>query len=192
MRGLTAQLVMALAHVHSVGLARLLVGPPTCVTRFLAPIPRPPFLPTSSQPVTNPTETDLDLKPQNMLVRPVDMAIMLIDFGSAHSFEVSGANARRVKEHGGTQNYMSPERHFEDYEEDEGFDGPAADVYSVGCILFFMLQGYAPFDWEACREQSCAHLIERIKANDPFGGREREEECDDEEDEPPPAPSSQV
>lgn len=44
------------------------------------------------------------------------------------------------------------ERHFEEYEElgqgQEGFEGPSADVYSLGCVAFFLLRGHVPYDWE--------------------------------------------
>lgn len=93
---------------------------------------------------------------------------------------------------------MSPERHFEDY--DDGFDGPAADVYSWGCVLFFMLRGHPPYDWdsdEPCEVCDfvcdCSPLMQRLKANDPFGGPVGggcAEDDEDEEDEPPRPPLS--
>ena len=86
-QGITVQLLEALVHVHSVGLAHL------------------------------------DLKPQNVLYRPTDGRMMLIDFGASAAFELSGSRARLVQEHGGTQNYMSPERHFEEYGQIQGEGG---------------------------------------------------------------------
>ena len=92
----------------------------------------------------------LDLKPGNVLVRPRDRALKLIDYGTAALFTPGAADGSElVEEHGGTSNYQSPERHFEDYvggegEEDEGgFDGAAADVWALGCVVFFMVHGMA-------------------------------------------------
>jgi serine/threonine protein kinase len=91
----------------------------------------------------------LDVKPQNVLVHPPSGRLKLIDYGSSATFEPAaarGSTARLVEDHGGTQNYMSPERHLD--EDEGGFDGPSADVWSLGCLVFFMLRGYPPYDWE--------------------------------------------
>ena len=131
----------------------------------------------------------LDLKPQNVLVQPKTGRLKLIDFGSAALF-TPGAPAALVEEFGGTQNYMSPERHFEEYEElgdgREGFDGPAADIFSLGCLTFFTLRGHVPFDWEAARHRlNCSRLTARLKANDLFGGAQdhKDDECEEDEEE---------
>ena len=72
----------------------------------------------------------------------------------------------------------------------QGFDGPAADVYSAGCVIFFMLRGYPPYDWEYSMlpPYDSTKLVERLQADDPWGGP-LGGACDDEsepeeEDEP--------
>ena len=80
----------------------------------------------------------------------------------------------------------------------EGFDGAAADTYSLGCLAFFTLRGYVPYDWETAMHRDRAAgdttdstaLVDRLKANDPFGGpsggsydsEDDDDEDDDEDD----------
>ena len=70
----------------------------------------------------------------------------------------------------------------------------AADIFSAGCIVFFMLRGRPPFDWEAAEARGdCSTLVARLKANDPFcptGDEEDEDPFSDDEDEEPPPPTS--
>ena len=162
----------------------------------------------------------LDLKPQNVLIHPPSGNLKLIDYGTAALFEplVEGEPAPLfwplVEEHGGTKSFQSPERIFEDYvelgEDKEGFDGPAADVFSLGCLTCFLLRGKVPFDWKEAQDRSSSMAFERdtaeqageenplagvldplmtlsarCKANDPFG----KDVCVDEDDDERPLPS---
>jgi len=77
-----------------------------------------------------------DVKPHNILVEG-DRAY-LSDFGLAKAFDESGAASSASVV--GTAQYMSPEQWRGDS------IGPAADVYSLGCVLYEALTGIAPFD----------------------------------------------
>jgi DNA-binding beta-propeller fold protein YncE len=74
-----------------------------------------------------------DVKPHNVLVEG-DRAY-LSDFGLAKSLEESGASGASVV---GTAAYMSPEQWRGEAV------GPAADVYSLGCVLYEAVTGVSP------------------------------------------------
>ena len=79
-----------------------------------------------------------DVKPHNILVDG-DRAY-LSDFGLAKAIDESGvASGASVV---GTAQYMSPEQWRGDS------IGPAADVYSLGCVLYEAITGVAPFERE--------------------------------------------
>ncbi|HEU4706487.1 MAG TPA: protein kinase [Solirubrobacterales bacterium] len=103
-----------------------------------------------------------DVKPHNVLVEG-DRAY-LSDFGLAKAFDESGAvsSASVV----GTAHYMSPEQRRGDS------IGPAADVYSLGCVLYEALTGIAPFargerDPEPTMPHGVEAAIRRAVAKDP-------------------------
>jgi serine/threonine-protein kinase len=75
-----------------------------------------------------------DVKPHNVLVEG-DRAY-LSDFGLAKSLEESGGSAASVV---GTVAYMSPEQWRGEPV------GPAADVYSLGCVLYEAVTGVVPY-----------------------------------------------
>ncbi|HET7121461.1 MAG TPA: protein kinase [Solirubrobacterales bacterium] len=77
-----------------------------------------------------------DVKPHNILVEG-DRAY-LSDFGLAKALDESGAGAGASVV--GTAHYMSPEQWQGETV------GPAADVYSLGCVLYETLTGIAPFE----------------------------------------------
>jgi streptogramin lyase len=103
-----------------------------------------------------------DVKPHNVLVEG-DRAF-LSDFGLAKALGDSGvlSGASVV----GTAEYMSPEQWRAESV------GPAADVYSLGCVLYEALTGIAPFarkqaDTEPEMPEGLDAVIERSVAKDP-------------------------
>jgi DNA-binding beta-propeller fold protein YncE len=79
-----------------------------------------------------------DVKPHNILVEG-DRAY-LSDFGLAKAVDESGAASSASVV--GTAQYMSPEQWRGDS------IGPAADVYSLGCVLYEAITGIPPFERE--------------------------------------------
>jgi DNA-binding beta-propeller fold protein YncE/predicted Ser/Thr protein kinase len=103
-----------------------------------------------------------DVKPHNVLVEG-DRAY-LSDFGLAKALDESGAASGASVV--GTAEYMSPEQWR------GGPAGPAADVYSLGCVLYEALTGIPPFarkeaDSEPEMPEGLDAVIERAVAKDP-------------------------
>ncbi|MFL5834005.1 MAG: protein kinase domain-containing protein [Solirubrobacterales bacterium] len=103
-----------------------------------------------------------DVKPHNILIEG-DRAY-LSDFGLAKAVDESGAGSSASVV--GTAQYMSPEQWRGDS------IGPAADVYSLGCVLYEALTGIAPFKRaETESEPRMPHGVEaairRAVAKDP-------------------------
>jgi len=104
-----------------------------------------------------------DVKPHNILVEG-DRAY-LSDFGLAKALDESGAQQSGASVVG-TAEYMSPEQWR------GGAVGPAADVYSLGCVLYEALTGIVPFarkeaDTEPEVPEGLDEVIERAAAKDP-------------------------
>src|SRR5207244_7170627 len=81
-----------------------------------------------------------DLKPANIMVRPSGEHV-LMDFGLACSLTSQSQRLTGTGEVMGTLAYMPPEQ----LEGDRARLGPAADVYSLGMILYELLTGQLPF-----------------------------------------------
>ncbi len=83
-----------------------------------------------------------DLKPENVMVSTSPLSVKIVDFGAAKPLLAEGEWGRRALEHsvsGTTAWNVAPERGYGEAE------SPAADVWAVGSVLFFMLTGNAPF-----------------------------------------------
>jgi serine/threonine protein kinase len=91
-----------------------------------------------------------DIKPENVLLTPDDFAY-LVDFGIAHSG--GDANITRTGLIIGSCAYMSAERFT------GGQVGPAADIYSLTCLLYESLTGRAPFETGDLRQLMSAHMF---------------------------------
>jgi serine/threonine-protein kinase len=103
-----------------------------------------------------------DVKPHNILLEG-DRAY-LTDFGLAKALGESGAASGASVV--GTAHYMSPEQWRADRV------GPAADVYSLGCVLYEAVTGIAPFarregEAEPRMPRGLDAAIERAVAPDP-------------------------
>tara|TARA_R110002096_G_scaffold143328_3_gene299186 strand:+ start:47366 stop:48685 length:1320 start_codon:yes stop_codon:yes gene_type:complete len=102
-----------------------------------------------------------DLKPENIfLMEEEPMTCKVIDFGMAvqSSTAVSGIMPRLTIDGsiGGTPRYMAPEQ----------LRGKApiaaSDVYALGCVLFELAAGVAPYDLDALGEIAAHHLYAPI------------------------------
>jgi len=101
-----------------------------------------------------------DLKPENLLLDQHDN-LKISDFGlSAFSLSSGGEAHLPVQQllHTtcGTPNYVAPE-----VLADRGYDGKAADVWSIGVILYVLLAGFLPFD-----EPTMSGLFRKIQKGD--------------------------
>ena len=93
-----------------------------------------------------------DVKPANVLIAPGDHAY-LADFGLVKALDESTAHTG-TGTLVGTLDYVAPERIRGES------DGPAADLYSLGCVLYFTLTGTVPFPLEGTERKLWAHLAE--------------------------------
>jgi len=99
-----------------------------------------------------------DVKPANLL-RDKTGIVKLLDLGLAKSFaEEDDEEASLTRSHNetmlGTADYLSPEQAI-----DSHTVGPSADIYSLGCTLYFMLTGHPPFHTGTVANRILAHQI---------------------------------
>jgi len=82
-----------------------------------------------------------DIKPENLLYTNTsdDALIKLADFGLAKQLESPSGRAMLKASLSGTPAYCAPERLTQDQE------SKAVDMWSVGCILYFLIFGVPPF-----------------------------------------------
>ena len=92
-----------------------------------------------------------DIKPENVLLTPDGFAY-LADFGIARSER--DASVTMTGEVIGSAAYMAAERFS-----GNGAVGPAADIYSLTCLLYEALTGRAPFESGDVKQVMGAHLF---------------------------------
>jgi serine/threonine-protein kinase len=99
-----------------------------------------------------------DVKPDNLLIRP-DGTLKVLDFGLA-MIERSEAEYSMAMIQGqdclGTADYISPEQSVDSLHVDR-----RADIYSLGCTLYFLLTGRPPFPNKSVAEKLAAHRQEK-------------------------------
>jgi anti-sigma factor RsiW len=100
-----------------------------------------------------------DIKPQNLILARAGKrhVVKVLDFGLAKATREHGF-ARELTAEGdvlGTPDYMAPEQ----WQNARGLD-IRADIYSLGCTLYFLLTGTTPFDGDTVNELLAAHVSE--------------------------------
>ncbi len=91
-----------------------------------------------------------DIKPENVLLAGNDFAY-LVDFGIAHLGDATGLTSAGSAI--GSCAYMAPERFT------GGQVGPAADVYSLACLLYECLTGEPPFPTGELSQLMGSHVM---------------------------------
>ena len=100
-----------------------------------------------------------DLKLENVLLNEQG-ALKLIDFGLSHVYPrladgVTIDRSRPLKDVCGSKSYAAPE-----VLASRGYDGFAADMWSLGVCLFAMLAGFFPLDEASSNDWRFAKLVE--------------------------------
>jgi eukaryotic-like serine/threonine-protein kinase len=96
-----------------------------------------------------------DVKPQNLLLRD-DGVVKIVDFGIARAAEAT--NLTQIGSVLGTAAYLSPEQAA-----GEPVTG-AADIYSLGVVLYELLTGRTPYDFKSLAELVVKQREETIPA----------------------------
>ncbi|MBV9123135.1 MAG: serine/threonine protein kinase, partial [Planctomycetes bacterium] len=94
-----------------------------------------------------------DIKPQNLMLTP-DGQVKILDFGLAR-FASETSPAGGLTEPGavmGTPDYIAPEQARDAHQADI-----RADIYSLGCTLYFLLTGRPPFPEGSVLQKLIAH-----------------------------------
>lgn len=84
-----------------------------------------------------------DLKPENLL-RAGDGTVKISDFGEARMYDVSSTEQNKNVAPG-TPAFLSPELCMSDKSPKAPLESYAADIWSLGATLFYMVYGRAPF-----------------------------------------------
>jgi serine/threonine protein kinase/Leucine-rich repeat (LRR) protein len=116
-----------------------------------------------------------DIKPGNLLVTADGKTVKVLDMGLArleHRGEASATSSTMTQEGAvmGTANYMAPEQARDSHHADI-----RADLYSLGCTLYYLLTGRVPFPTGSMAEKLLKHQfhepppLERLRPDVPPG-----------------------
>ena len=95
-----------------------------------------------------------DVKPGNLLIDSTGV-VKLLDLGLARFFKTSDEESLTIKHDEkvlGTADYLAPEQAVDSHQVDA-----RADVYSLGCTLYFALSGHPPFTDGTLVQRLLAH-----------------------------------
>jgi serine/threonine protein kinase/WD40 repeat protein len=102
-----------------------------------------------------------DIKPANLMldrsrtVRVLDLGLARLAAASGPFGEAAGAGLTRSGVYMGTVDYAAPEQ-----AQDSSTVDHRADIYSLGCSLYYLLTGRAPFEGATMVQRVMAHLNE--------------------------------
>ena len=107
-----------------------------------------------------------DIKPANLLVDQSE-CLKILDLGLARFFDDSDEEASLTQSHGestlGTADYLSPEQALNSHDIDT-----RSDIYSLGCTMYFLLTGSAPFPEGTVAQRLMAHQAKAPKPIERF------------------------
>jgi serine/threonine-protein kinase len=94
-----------------------------------------------------------DIKPANLLVDRHG-TVKILDMGLAKFAAAKGPSSQLARDDQvlGTADYVAPEQTVNSSTVDH-----RADIYSLGCTLYFLLTGHPPFAWGSPAERIAAH-----------------------------------
>ena len=101
--------------------------------------------------------THRDLKPENLLLQisARGLVVKIVDFGLSNTHD----GGRQLKTACGSPCYAAPEMIAGNGE--KYYEGPKADIWSIGVILFALVCGYLPFE-----DANTSRLYKKILAGD--------------------------